>query len=288
MNASGMIWPNFFVVGAPKAGTTSLYEYLKPHPQVYLSEIKEPKYFTPQLRESVSLEQYRQLYEKAAGISAIGDLTPFYLWDSTAPQRIHEVSPDARIIVMLRDPVARAYSHYLMAVALGHEKASFSEALSRYRERGAPDWYLSSHYIEHGMYGEQVERYRSVFPASHVALFLFDDLVGNPRQVLTGIAEHLGINPEPFATVSLSEAHNAFRMPRFPKAIHLVWKFGLNRFVPSAVKKRLSRNSLLFDVSKPSMDESSRRYLQQLYEPDVARLEKLLGRNFPELRKSWI
>jgi hypothetical protein len=288
MNASEMIWPNFFVVGAPKAGTTSLYEYLKPHPQVFLSEVKEPKYFTPQLKESVSLEQYRQLYCKAAGISAIGDLTPFYLWESTAPQRIHDVSPNARIIVMLRDPVARAFSHYLMAVALGHEKASFSEAISRYRDREARDWYLSCHYIEQGMYAEQVERYLKIFPADRVAIFLFDELVSNPRQVLARIAGHLGIDPEPFAAVDLTEAHNTFRMPRYPKAIHFVWKFGLNRLVPPAVRKRLNRNSMLFNVKKPSMDEPSRCYLQELYEPDVARLEKLVGRNFPELRKSWI
>jgi hypothetical protein len=288
MNASDMIWPNFFVVGAPKAGTTSLYEYLKPHPQVFLSEVKEPKYFSPQLLGSVSLERYRRLYEKAGGISAIGDLSPFYLWDSAAPQRIHDVSPDAKIIVMLRDPVARAYSHYLMAVALGHEKASFSQGLSRYSDREARDWYLSSHYIEHGMYGEQVERYLNVFPADRIAIFLFDELVGNPRHVLTRIAGHLGIDPEPFAAVTCSEAHNIYRMPRFPKAIQLVWKFGLNRVVPPALRKKLKHNSLLFNVKKPSMDEPSRRYLQELYEPDVARLEKLLGRKFPELRKSWI
>jgi hypothetical protein len=188
MNANGMVWPNFFVVGAPKAGTTSLYEYMKAHPQVFLSDVKEPKYFAPQARERVSLDQYRRLYQNAAGFPAIGDLSPFYLSEDTAPQAIREASPDAKIIVMLRDPVARAFSHYLMAVAVGHEKASFSQALARYHHREAPNWYLSTHYIEHGMYAEQVERYLSVFPASHVAIFLFDELVSNPRQVLTWLA----------------------------------------------------------------------------------------------------
>jgi hypothetical protein len=287
MSSQETIWPNFFVVGAPKAGTTSLYEYLKPHPQVFLSRVKEPKYFTPQLKESVSLEEYRQLYRDAAGIAAVGDLTPFYLWESTAPRRIREVSPDARIIVMLRDPVARAYSHYLMAVSLGHEKASFSEALSRYGDREAADWWLSSHYIEQGMYGEQVERYLSIFPSERVAILLFDDLVGNPQQVLTQIAEHLGIDPEPFAGMDFSEAHNTFRKPRFPGAVQLIWRSGVSRWVPAAIRKKLSRNRLLFNVNKPSMDESSRRYLAKLYEPDLVRLEKLLGRSFPGLRKSW-
>lgn len=283
-----MIWPNFFVVGAPKAGTTSLYEYLKPHPQIFLPVVKEPKYFTPQLRESVSLDRYRQLYEHAAGYPAIGDLTPFYLWESTAPGRIHEVAPNAKIIVMLRDPVARAFSHYLMAVSLGHDKATFAEALSRYNDREAAEWYLSSHYIEQGMYAEQIERYLRVFGAERVAVFLFDDLVSDPALTLTRMAEHLRIDPKPFAAGDYSEAHNTFRKPRMPGAVHFIWKFGLNRLVPGPVRRKLKRSTLLFDVKKPTMDEESRRFLQELYEPEMVRLEKLLGKSFPELRKSWV
>jgi hypothetical protein len=122
VDAQNAIWPNFYIVGAPKCGTTSLYEYLKPHPQVFFPNIKEQNFFsTPpppnaqlfDLRYCGSSEEYQLLYQGAEKFDAIGDASPSYLWDENACRRIHAACPKAKIIIILRDPAARAYSHFL-------------------------------------------------------------------------------------------------------------------------------------------------------------------------------
>ena len=114
------IWPNFFIVGAQKAATSSLYQYLKEIPGVYMSPIKEPFYFAPHTVQDDASDlirdkkEYLRLFEKARGYIAVGEATPIYLWDPDSPKLIHQTVPHARIIMILRDPIERAYSNYLM------------------------------------------------------------------------------------------------------------------------------------------------------------------------------
>lgn len=280
-----MNWPNFFVVGAHKAGTTSLYVHLKPHPEVFLPSLKEPRYFTPEVRGSVGLEEYRALYEGADGYKAIGDVTPFYLPSEGAPGRIREASPDAKIVIMLRDPVERAFSHYLYARQIGEEPAgSFRDALRRYQDRQAKEWYLSREYIEHGLYWAQVRRYLETFGSDQVLVLMFADLVKNPNDLMSRIARHIGVDPEFFAGADVSEARNPYQMPKFG-GIRALQRWGVTRLFPRSVV--LALRPLFFDQKKPALDEESRRYLQDLYAPDVSGLEELLGRNLPALRMSW-
>src|SRR4051812_26973714 len=111
-------WPNFFIVGAQKAGTTSLYFYLKKIPQVYMSPLKEPFYFASNAVQNNASDvirdkrEYLRLFENARGYIAVGEATPIYLWDQDAPWLIHQTVPHARIIIILRDPIERAYSNY--------------------------------------------------------------------------------------------------------------------------------------------------------------------------------
>jgi Sulfotransferase domain len=286
MIAAEMIWPNFFVVGAHKAGTTSLYEYLRKHPQVFLPAKKEPRYFTPEVRESLTLAEYQRLYEGAGSFAAIGDVTPFYLPNEKAPLRIREACPNARIIIMMRDPVARAHSHYLFSRQLGEEsETSFLAALQRYEDPNAREWYLSREYVEHGMYYSQVKRYLDTFGKSQVLALLFDDLVKSPRELLAVIARHIGVNPGYFNMTDVSDAHNQYRMPKVA-GTRLIQRLHLPALVPRPLLNRV--RPLFFDSRKPSIDEEPRRLLQKMYDTDIAHLEELLGRRLPELRKSWI
>lgn len=285
MNSREMNWPNFFVVGAHKAGTTSLYEHLKAHPQVFLPSCKEPRYFTPEVRGGVTLEEYRALYAGAAGYKAVGDVTPFYLPSAEAPGRIREASPNAKIVIMLRDPVERAFSHYLYQRQIGEEPAgTFREALRRYEDPGAAEWHFSREYVEHGLYCTQVRRYLETFGREHVLVLLFEDLAKDPNALLARIAEHIGVDPEFFASRDVSEARNPYHMPKFG-GIRALQRLGVTRLVPRSVV--LAVRPWFFDQKKPALDEESRRYLQDLYAPDVSALEELLGRKLPELRKSW-
>src|SRR5437667_3118215 len=167
-----MIWPNFFIVGAQNSGTTSLYGYLKQHPDVFMPALKEPHYFaqiTPSheqryLRTIVRDEAaYLRLFLKAKGYPAIGEASPSYLWDANAPHRIRKAVPHAKIIILLRDPVERAYSHYLMDVREGRQDLPFLQALERDWNRSKKGWSVSQLYVELGLYAEQVRRYLEVF-----------------------------------------------------------------------------------------------------------------------------
>src|SRR5262245_21444242 len=117
-----MQWPNFFIAGAPRCGTSSLHAYLQAIPGIFMSRIKEPNYFSravigeqaPMVKPIRDERQYLRLFDGAGGAQVIGEATPFYLEDPAAPALISQAVPHAKVIVSLRDPVERLYSHYLM------------------------------------------------------------------------------------------------------------------------------------------------------------------------------
>lgn len=281
-----MNWPNFFVVGAQKAGTTSLYVHLKRHPQVFLPSHKELRYFQPEHRDSVTLDLYRTLYAGAKGYKAIGEVSPYYLVDPLVPARIREVAPGARIIIVLRDPVERAYSHYGNYRRSYYDPAeSFREAVGRYENRSAREWHLSQEYIEDGLYYAQVRRYLDTFGRDQVLVLLFDDLAENPSELIARVAQHIGVDPDFFVGRDISEVPNPYRMPKI-RAVLWAERLGLTHRLPRSL--RLAWRPLFYDLKKPALDGDSRRRLQQFYDRDITELEALLGRKLPELRKSWI
>lgn len=165
--------PTFFIVGAAKAGTTSLYAYLKHHPQVVFFDMKEPHFYaglhpSPSQRHRIPGVQdrrdYLALFRKASSSVAIGDASPSYRWSAVAPFRIRDDIPDAKIIVLLRDPVERAFSHYLMDHREGVTDLGFYDALVTDMNRPDKGWGISQLYVEIGMYASPLERYLDVFP----------------------------------------------------------------------------------------------------------------------------
>jgi hypothetical protein len=294
-------WPTFFIVGAVKCGTTSLYEHLKKHPQVFLPEVKEPHFFAsfqpPPVEDlgehcNGDIEHYRRLYRGAQGSLAIGDASPSYLWDEAAPRRIYEVCPQARIIIMLRDPVARAHSHFLMdAARLGN--SSFGEAVRQDYSNPRKGWWVSHLYVELGLYHDQVRRYLEIFGKEQVYVGLFKDLVENPRALLSKLSLHIGIDEKPFDAMSLDQPHNPFKMPRSVLAYKIAKKILptaklRRRMLPERVREWLATSGVLYAKARPSLDDEARSFLQRIYEPEVARLEELLKRRLPELRESWL
>lgn len=279
-------WPTFFVVGAAKAGTSSLYFHLQKHPQIFLPTNKEPRYFTPQVKESVSLEEYGRLYRDAGKYAASGDLSANYLLFEDVPQKIHDVCPAAKIIIMMRDPVARSFSDFSFAQTLGIEpETSFMKAIQRYEDRSSKEWYLSRYYIEQGMYYASVRRYQETFGRDQVLVLLFEDLSRNPQEMFCQIATHIGVDSGVFQALDLTEPYNQYRMPKARGLVNFVRALSLQKLIPDSFLQRV--RPLFFDTKKPRLDDESRQLLQTMYEPDVARMEDLLGRKLPELRKSW-
>jgi Sulfotransferase domain len=300
MNSQEMIWPNWFLVGAAKSGTTTLCEHLKKHPQVFVPEMKEPHFFTTYGSDGkviydflppVPLEKYRRFYEGAKGFRAIGDGSTAYMWEEHAADRIRETCPDARIMIILRDPVVRAHSDYLTYLRFGFEtEKSFRKAMMPYYEKQRADGFVFRNvhdYVGRGLYSSQVRRYFDLFGKDRVLVLLFEELAHNPQELFRKVSLHLDIDPAPFGAMGNPPVDNYYRMPRFKLAYRLTYPLRM-KILPRSVVRWLSYNPLLMDTRKPPLDDESRRLLQNIYDPDVTRLEELLERKLPELRKSWI
>lgn len=295
-----LVLPNFFVVGAVKSGTTSIYAQLKKHPQVFLPEMKEPHFFSSRLPPPDNSEEhcignldaYKRLYQGAARFIAIGDMSPSYLWDDTSPERIHEACPEAKIVISLRDPVARAYAQYWMDVLMGFRTLSFEEELKRDISNKDKGYWTTRLYVELGLYCDQVRRYFDTFGRHRVLVVLFETLTTAPQEFFTQITNHLGLDPIQWAEEDLGVAHNAFRLPRFPRAYRILSsplaRELRHKLLPVSLRRWLQRNTILYETKKPPMNPETRRFLQDAFEPDVSQLEDLLGRKLPELRKSWV
>ncbi|MEJ2086141.1 MAG: sulfotransferase [Acidobacteriota bacterium] len=230
-----MTLPNFFIVGAARSGTPSLYNYLGQHPQVYMSPVKEPNFYflegiADQIRGKASRawlktcvttrKEYLALFRGVADEKAIGEASVFYLSRETAAQAIQRDVPEARIFATLRHPVDRAYSAYLGTRLAGTERAaSFRAALDRDVER-PPSTLYSGRYRYDGLYFEHLSRFYSLFDRERIHIHLFDDFTTDPMNVVRKIFGQLEVDAsfEP----DTSTRHNPTGVIRNPLA-HWMW-----------------------------------------------------------------
>lgn len=288
--------PNFFIVGAAKSGTTSLYHYLSQHPDVYMPANKEPHWFSrvqihpgQGSHPATSEEEYLKLFEKRNGEPAAGEASPSYLWDKEAPYRIKEAVPHARIIAILRHPVERAYSHYMMDVRAGKQDLGFMEALERDYRAEPKVWSVTDLYIDLGYYAEQLQRYLEVFDAAQIKVYLYEDLRKDPIDLMESLMVFLEIDPRYASSIQTDVQYNAYSVPknRLAKSIFGSQVFRSRsasalraKMIPNHQLRARLRQSLLFkEGSKPKMDEEARSFLMELYRPDILDLQDLLGRD---------
>jgi sulfotransferase family protein len=216
VTADQRVLPDFLVIGAQRAGTTTLYHYLVQHPQVLGAVAdKEVHHFD---QHDGDLRAYRAAFprrrtvaraaRRSGGRVVVGEATPYYLFHPAVPARVRAALPDARLVAVLRDPVARAWSHYGHEVDLGNEGLSFEEALDREEERlaGEEERLLSDpharsfahqhhSYVARGRYVEQLERWWRSFPREQLLLLRSEDVHRDPETALRAIEEHLGVAP---------------------------------------------------------------------------------------------
>lgn len=296
--------PNTFIIGAAKSGTTSLYEYLRQHPDAFMSPTKEPRYFAyaespPPMagpgdetsnREAgavYSLDAYRQLFTDATTESVIGEASPVYLYDEDAPRLIREHCPDATLIALLRNPIERAYSHFLHLVRSGREPLrNFEAALEAEDERVASGWEWSWHYRRMGFYHEQLSRYLTYFPPEQLHVFLFDELK----------ADAVGLAQEVYRVLDIDASFEPREGPRrrttgFPKsewlqqfihdADHPIRRW-VRPVIPESVRERVLTTVKNANLEKPPMSDAARRRLARTYRADVERLESLIERDLSD------
>ena len=173
--------PNFFIIGAAKAGTTTLYDLIIQHPDIFLSSIKEPQFFCSEKLFSMGFEHYIDTHFKnSEGFSARGEATPHYLFYEKAARRISEIIPKSnqRFIVLLRDPVKRAYSHYWNMVAEGLESYNFEDAIAEeeYRSNNSEfddNCSLRYRYVSGSRYAGQIKKYFKYFKSDQFLFLIF-------------------------------------------------------------------------------------------------------------------
>jgi hypothetical protein len=280
--------PTFFVVGAAKAGTTSLYHYLGQHPQVFTSPVKEPNFFSHGMsgRDPVGpgevvvrdWDHYLDLFSAVRDERAIGEASISYLPDPDAPKRIREHVPGARIIAILRDPIERAFTYFQMFQRLGMEDScDFLAAVAA--ERGA-DW--NGSYLNR--YAPQLERYIKVFPPTQIQIHLYDDLRADPRAVVRRIFSFLGVDDgfEP----DTARRHNVGGLPRRPRLQAFLddlpgpIRSGLEAVVPQATRARVYWKLREWNLqSKPLLPPEARRRLLPLVRDDILAVQQLIGRD---------
>lgn len=205
MHPARQLKVNLFIVGAAKAGTSSLWAALKQHPAVFApaDELhKEPSFFTP-IANHIGLERYHKLYADAKTEQYLMDASTPYLTHPGAAEAIHDYNPNAKIIIILRNPTDRAYSHYCWMVAEGYEWVpSFDEALALEEQRvntpedraSMPNYFWNYMYKRSGLYKGQVDRFMRSF-GINVLLINFHDLVNYPNDQLSRIQDFLDIDP---------------------------------------------------------------------------------------------
>lgn len=207
--------PTFLVVGAAKAGTTSLHFHLRHHPDVFVPGIKEINYFWAEgaaegRRVPRSLEEYAACFEGATTERAVGEVSPQYLNSPSAAARIRRDLPDVGVVVLLRNPVERAYSDYLGRSRIAREDRSIDEVI----RPGEP-------VFENGFYHERLVRYFARFPRDRIHIVLHDDLVRDTAAALRTLFCFLGVDPE--HPVDMSVRRNAAGLPRHRRINRLIW-----------------------------------------------------------------
>lgn len=283
------IWPNLFIAGAPKCGTSSLHAYLQDVPGVYMSRIKEPNFFSrivipdDHVGQPIRDErQYLRLFENAGDARIRGESSPTYLRDPEAPYLIDRTVPAAKVIVSLRDPVERLYSHYLMQLNNNAGLGSFMDEIRKgLASQDKPS--LPLLWADTGLYSEQVRRYREVFGDERFKVLIFEEFTSNVPGTLQQVLEFIGI--EHRIEGMTAAVHRQHSEARGPLVRYLFGNRTISRaaekWIPSRARKLVREKLLVRQVPKPQMEDEARKFLIGFYAEDVRRLSALLGRPLP-------
>lgn len=289
--------PNFFIVGAAKAGTTAMWNYLIQHPEIFLSSIKEPHFFFKE-KEQIEFREdfksrisnhkserhqqfinseakYLELFKVEKEYKVIGEASASYLYSKAAPKAIFDFNPKAKILIILRNPVERAFSHYLMNLRMGFSSLPFKEDFLEDCEKKQKGWGLSHLYLELGLYEKQVKRYLEQFSSSQIYIVWNDDLKRDTQQVLNQICRFLNISSFDF---NVEKSHNTAMLPRNKQLVKRLKSLNLNRYLPYSIVKPFK--SIFFQSKNlPKLSASDIKTIKPYFIDDVKALEVLLNKD---------
>jgi sulfotransferase family protein len=298
----GLTLPNFLVIGAGRSGTTSIHKYLAQHPDVFVCAEKSPNFFVAHEPlpswEGASLQamarqwitdahDYEALFRAAGSRRAIGEVSPVYLQARSAPARIHAMCRDVRLIAILREPVARAYAHFLGRRRDGLERRTdFADVVRDELSRPLPDDVAFGSYLGCGRYHHFLSGYFERFPRERIRIYLYEDLQANPAALMADLFAFLGVDSA-FAP-DMTRHHGQTGVAANPAA-RFLWtrsvrvRTALRPWLPRRIRDRAAP-IFLGRLERPALDPVLRRRLSEVFGDDIDRLEQLINRDLSHWR----
>lgn len=305
--------PNFFIVGCVKGGTTSMHHYLGQHPDIYLTPIKETNYFSRKdidaknFREDYAVDikinlkkyfedrplkpvhiahinetkDYLELFSESKNEKILGEICNSYLICPSTAEEIQRSCPDAKIAMVLRNPVDRAFSQYLMNIKEAKSiNSSFIEEIEKDDKNEKKGWGVSHQYLELGLYYQQVKKYVDLFPKEQIKIIFYDDYRVSPKKILDELCDFLNIDNKFDFDVSLNL--NEKGAPNFKYFNYLLTRLGVVKMVKPLFSKEMKRRlfSVLFSQKKlPKIQQAERDFLIDYYKKDISQLSKLIKKD---------
>jgi hypothetical protein len=279
-----------FIVGAPKSGTTSLHYYLNEHPEILMSSVKEPDFFSDKEIVDQGLyygtsrintsQKYHNLFSDNKDEKIFGESSVSYLFYPEVPKRIKEYNTEAKIIIMLRNPVDRAFSHYLMDFRLGLLSDRFEDVFNKKEGLKFQQYFLL------GNYYSQVKRYFDEFSKENVHIIWYSDFKKDAEKEVQKVFNFISVDFN--YKVNFENVHNSFSMPKnkiIRKIYSIVWLRKLLSFLfPSTIVKFIK--AMLFKKeNKPRITTKNRKIFTEYYLDEICKLEALLSINLSEWKK---
>ena len=290
-----MSLPNFMCIGAAKAGTTTLYDILKQHPEIFIPAFKEPHFFDIPENYNNGIEWYEKNYFRNINKKIIADFTPSYFFEKQAPERIfNELGKDIKFVILLRHPVDRAYSHYLHSVRDKNEDIGFEEALRKEDNRidkfiKNKDYlsYLRNSYYHQGLYGEMIERYLQYFSLDNFLFIHFEnEFIIDRKNVIDKLLIFIGLETEINLNLDLISNPASKERSKFLKQLMKKkgwWRKALKFMLPSIQIRQIIRNQVqranLKEFQKEKLSEKLKTDLyNEYFKEDIIKFEKLTNK----------
>lgn len=288
--------PDFFIVGAPKCGTTAMYEYLKQHPEIFMPRIKELNFWGQDLtfrHGRIKKDEYFSLFHEVRNEKMVGEVCIWSLYSKSAPFEIKEFLPSAKIIIMLRNPVEMIYSMHSQFLFDGHEDIeNFRDALEAEedRKRGLRipkgcQLVEGLFYREVVKFSEQVKRYFDVFSRDNVHIIIFDDFKADTAGIYKNTLRFLGVDDSFDPEFKVINPNKVVRSKALREFLHdpspMARKIG-KYLIPKSLRQQIIKGLQRINtkhVPRPPMDPELRRQLQEEFKPEVEKLSELLGRD---------
>lgn len=295
-SGGGMSLPDFLVVGAAKSGTTSLYSYLQQHPQIFMSKNKEPCFFSfaeaKEKDEDIfnrinivsDFHKYLDLFKDAGDSRIAGEASTvyLYLYEETIKniKKYHPHWKELKIIIIIRDPAERAFSHYLNDRAGGLLNFPFEEVIEKWKSRQLSKYY---NYIDYGFYYNQIKSYKDTF--DQVRVYLFENLEVNSKQLVHDLLEFLGVDSS--FNIETSLKHNVSVGDKNKLLGKLIYKQNLlkeliKKFLPAGARTSIRNKILESFAHKSQLEGSNRKLLKEIYREDILKLQDLIHKDLTQ------